>query len=97
MIIAAQSRMQIEYYHLSLQRDSRSTTSQRETFCLPDNSTLVKQKDQFIFNHCNRTSTFILWYFTLSDYSRLKEVLIICNGLSTGGMLPKMKITVSVD
>lgn len=93
MIIAAQSRMQIEYYHL----DSRSTTSQRETFCLPDNSTLVKQKDQFIFNHCNRTSTSILWYFTLSDYSRLKEVLIICNGLSTGGMLPKMKITVSVD
>lgn len=64
----------------------------------PKEKPLVDQIiEQFIFSHCNNKSTSILWCFTLSDYSRLKEVLIICNGRSTGGMLSKMKITVNVD
>lgn len=63
----------------------------------PEEEPLVDQIiEQFIFSHCNNKSTSILWCFA-SDYSRLKEALIICNGHSTGGMLSKMKITVSVD
>lgn len=64
-----------------------------ETFCLPDNSTLVNQKDTLISKN-QYTDSLV---FTLSDYSRLKEALIICNGPSTGGMLSKMKTTVSVN
>lgn len=80
----------------NLHIDSQSTA--REIFCWPDNRTLVNQKHQFVFSHWNNKSTLILWCFTWSDYSRFKEVLIICNGLSTGGMLLKMKIIkISVD